>query len=402
MQNTPRKRSVSQARKLPDDIIAGIAAFDKAHGEGIVRRGNSAQNFKVIPTGCFILDFALCGGWAEGYVSTVYGYHSTAKSTIFLNGVREFQIKNPEQYVVWVDTEGLYDADWARNLGVDLDRLIVSQPEYGELAVDIIEDMIQRESVGLIVLDSIPASVPMKVLENSAEDDTMAALARLMGKLCSKITTRVNKERRKGHQVTIWPINQLRDKVGVIHGSPRHLPGGKQINHIPTTKVWLKLVKEHQTKDEFENDAPDYNEQGFKIEKRKHGASINEGSFELNLNPSDDEVSPGRPRNVDTIVAFAKKMGFITGGGGNFKLLSEKRAGIRNERTGEVRPKDFTSFKKLDDIKKFLRENEEELHTLWRSLIVAQRISKKLPPLPADGYLVSPIGRCVQLSEVEK
>lgn len=397
-----RKRGAAEkpkGRELPEDLRAAVAEFDKAHGEGVIQQPGSKRRFNVIPTGIFILDFALCGGWTQGFASTAYGYHSTAKSTIFLNGVASFQRKHPDAYVVWCDPEGLYDAVWAEQIGCDLDRLIVSQPDYGELSVDIIEDMIQRPSVGLIVLDSIPACAPMKVLENSAEDDTMAALPRLMGKLCSKITTRVNQERRKKHEVTIWLINQLRDKVGFNMGSPRSLPGGRQINHVPTTKVWLKLIKEHEAKNRFGKDVPDFNEQGFKIEKRKHGSSINEGNFDLNRNNDCAECAPGMVKNVDTMVAFAKSMGFIGGGGGNFTLLTEKLGKIKNERTGEVRHKAHTKFRTLNDIKDMLMQSQEERDTLARSLIVEQRVSAGLDPLPPDGYLVSDVGRLVRIED---
>jgi len=394
---TRSKRRIQ--RELPADLADAIKVFSKAHGEGIIAKPGVSQKFSVTPTGCFILDFALCGGWPEGYASMVYGYHSTAKSTILLNGVREFQNKHPEKYVVWIDVEGLYDEEWARKIGCDIDRLIVSTPEYGEQAVDILEDMLQRVSVGLIILDSIPACAPMKVLENSAEDDTMAALARLMGKMCSKLTTRLNSGRRQGHYVSVWLINQLRNKVGVTYGSPRHLPGGFQINHVPSTKVWLKLTKEVEGKDSFGSDCPDYNESAFKIEKRKHGSSINDGAFDLILNAQNPYVRQGCVDNVPTIMTFAKKMGFIAGGGGNYRLLTEKRGTIENQRTGATREKDFTKFAKFDDIAEFLYQNEEEQITLARSILVAQRKSKGLDPLPRDGYLVAPGGRLVELTE---
>lgn len=396
MQTRKRVRTAAQ-RELPADLVEAIKVFSKAHGEGIVAKPGTTQKLAVTPTGCFVLDFALNGGWPEGYASMVYGYHSTAKSTMLLNGVREFQLKHPDKYVVWIDVEGLYDEDWARKIGCDISRIIASTPEYGEMAVDILEDMLQRVSVGLIILDSVPACAPMKVLDNSAEDDTMAALARLMGKMCSKMTTRMNAGRRQNHYVSVWLINQLRNKVGVTYGSPRHLPGGFQINHVPTTKVWLKLTKEVEGKDAYGSDCPDYNESAFKIEKRKHGSSINDGAFDLILNATHEYVRQGTVDNVPTLISFAKKMGFISGGGGNYNLLSELRGEIVNEKTGETRLKPFTKFSKFDDISNYLYQNDEEMVTLWRSLLVRQRVSKGLDPLPRDGYLVAPHGRLVEL-----
>lgn len=382
-----RGRKRTQKKTLPEDLANSLTTFSKAHGDGILMSPRTSLSTNVIPTGVFLLDLALNGGWQHGKHAMNYGYANTAKSTLFLNGVREFQRKYPDQYVLWVDTEGLYDQDWAEKIGVDLDRLVVSQPDYGELAVDIIEDMIQRPSIGLIVLDSIPACVPMKVLEKSAEDATVGVLAALMGKLCSKITSTCSKERRKGHIVTVWQVNQLRDKIGVMYGSTRSLPGGRQINHVPTTKVWNKLVKEHMTKDEYGNDVSDFLELGFQIEKSKCGSSIREGRFSLNLNPN-GRVNEGCSDDVDTVFSFAKKFKVVRGGAKKYKLLTLAGGDFEG-----------MTFEKHDSIIDFLYENPDELDTLCRSIIMAHRMSRGLPALPPDGYLVSPNGRVVQIEQ---
>lgn len=385
---TRRRRAATQStpqQQLPPDIQETVSDTERLHGEGIIQLGNRLPRVNHVPTGCFVIDFGLLGGLPQGYGTMAYGYHSTGKSTLFLKSVAEYQRKHPDKWVVWIDTEGLYDPAWAELLGVDTAHLLHVTPDHGEQAVDIIDSMLSRESVGVIVLDSVPACVPMKVLENSAEDDTMAALPRLMGKFCSKYTTANNRERRKGHWVSFWYVNQLREKVGFVLGSPRHLPGGKQINHIATTKIWLKLVKEHTGKDEFGLDVPDFNEQAFKFEKTKHGSSLKEGAFQFALNPNNEEVPIGTYDNVHQVVTFGKKMGFITGGGSSWKCL-----------TGETPAK---RFQKLASIEDWLREEAEEYDTLARSIIAHQRVSKGLSPLPPDGYLVSPHGRLVRLPQ---
>jgi hypothetical protein len=224
----------------------------------------------------------------------------------------------------------------------------------------------------------------MKMLEKSAEDDLMAAHPRLMGKMCSKIIANNQKERREGHWVTIWNINQFRSKVGFVLGNPMTLPGGRQINHVPSTKLWLKLKKEHMGKDEHGVEVHEYSEQAFKFEKTKHGSSIKEGEYQLYLSPANDKGLPeGSYDNVAAVMPFAKKYGFVAGGGQAWRLLTAKDKDAK--------------FSNLSAIEKFLYSNEEELHTLMRSVIAHQRKSKGHDPLPPDGYLVSKIGRLVEL-----
>lgn len=397
--NTRRRRArssapaadgnTSRAKKkavIPADILACMKEGETLHGTGIANIGSNLPRANVIPTGCFMIDFGLLGGLPQGYISMAYGFHSSGKSTFFLRSVAQYQRKHPNKWVVWIDTEGLYDPLWAEKNGVETDRLIHVQPEYGEQAVDFMESFLKRESVGLIVLDSIPATVPLKVLENATEDETMAALARLMGKMSSKITMGLNAERRKGHWVTVWNVNQFRNKVGFVMGSPLHLPGGIQINHIASTKVWLKVGKQHMTEDEYGNEVPDYNEQSFKFEKTKFGSSIKDGAFQLILNPNHPRLTEGSYDNVHQCVTYAKKMGFVTGAGANWYL-----------HTAEGGKRKFT---KKENLEIYLHENPVEYDTLARSVIAEQRRSKRLDPLPPDGYLVSPFGRLVLLADL--
>lgn len=371
-------------RGLPQDVIDSMESVAKAHGAGMVTRSTETVECNRIPTGCFMFDFALLGGFPQGYISMVYGYESCGKTTGLLKGVAEYQRKHPSRVVAWCDSEGLYDSDWAEKLGCNVDMMIIGKPEYGEQAVDLIDEWMGVDSIGLIIVDSLPAMMPMGVLEKSAEDDLMAAHPRLMGKFCSKVTANNQKSRKRGHWPTLWLINQFRSKVGFVLGNPLTLPGGRQINHIPTTKLWIKMKKEHMGKDA--NDVPvhEYSEQAFKFEKTKHGSSIKEGEYQFYLSIDNEKGLPeGSYDNVAAVMPFAKKYGFVKGGGQAWRLVTladpEKK------------------FKKLEDIEAFLYGNQEELDTLMRSVIVHQRIAKGHTPLPPDGYLVSPIGRLVQL-----
>lgn len=374
----------SNWKGLPQDVLDSMERIKKVHEAQLVRKPTDTGECNRIPSGCFMLDFALLGGFPQGYITMLYGFESCGKTTACLKGIAEFQKKHPSKVVGWIDAEGLFDSEWAERLGVDVDRLIVAYPEYGEQGVDILEDWMGVKSIGLIVIDSLPALIPMKMLEQSTEDDLMAAHPRLMGKMCSKITSCNQRERREKHWVTIWNINQFRSKVGFVLGSPLTLPGGRQINHIPSTKLWLKLKKEHMGKDQNGVEVHEYSEQAFKFEKTKHGSSIKEGEYQLYLSPSNDKGLPeGSYDNVAAVMPFAKKYGFITGGGKAWILHSRKNPSEK--------------FGSLTEVENFLYNNEEELHTLMRSVIAHQRKSKGHAPLPPDGYLVSRIGRLVEL-----
>jgi recombination protein RecA len=384
-----RVRSVDTEDKpvkkgLPPDVLESIQRVSKIHGANLVRKASDSVECNRIPTGCFMLDFALLGGYPQGYPTMIYGLESSGKSTATLKGVAEYQEKHPDKVVAFLDAEGLFDGDWAEKLGCNTDMMIVSSSETGEQGVDLIEEWIGVKSIGLIVLDSIPSMVPMNIIEKSAEDNTIAELARLMGKMCSKVIPAINRERRAGHWVTLWNINQFRNKVGLVFGSPLNLPGGRQINHIPSTKLWIKLKKEIEGKDANGVDIIDFNEHAFKFEKTKHGSSIKEGEFQFYLNPDNEKGLPaGSYDNVAGVMPFAKKYKFVTGGGKSWRLLTCK---------------DHNKvFPNLDEMEKFLYGNEEELDTLMRSVIVHQRKSKGHTPLPPDGYLVSRIGRLVEI-----
>lgn len=373
-----------EGNSLPKDALESMQRIEKLHGTKLVARATDSVECNRIPSGCFMLDFALLGGFPQGYVSMIYGLESSGKTTACLKGVAEFQRKHPEKVVGWLDAEGLFDVEWAKRLGCNPEMIMVATPEYGEQGVDIIDEWIGIPSVGLIIVDSIPSMVPMNVLGKSAEDNTMTELARLMGKMCSKVLAAYQKERRAGHWVTIWNINQFRSKVGFVLGSPLMLPGGRQINHLPTTKLWLKLKKEHIGKDKNGVDVHEFSEQAFKLEKTKHGSSIKDAEYQFYLSPDNEKgLGEGDYDNVSAVMPIAKKYGFVTGAGSSWRLLTAKEP--------------ETKHGSLTSIESFLYADQEELDTLMRSVIAHQRKSKGHTPTPPDGYLVSSVGRLVEI-----
>lgn len=355
----------------PSELAGILGKLRTAHGEDIVLPSSRVQIANTIPTGAFILDFALMGGIPEGYCTMFYGPPSCGKTTLLKKVVGNFQKKHPEQVACWVDTEGMFDPEWATKLGVDTEALQRAHPTTAQQAIDVIIALMGAREIGLIVLDSIPGCVSNEVLKKSAEEKTMAELARLMGLLCSKILMSWARERRRGHWVTVLLVNQFRYKVGLVFGDNRTLPGGTQINHLPTTKLELKNNEEMGT-DRFDNEVVEYNKHTFKITKAKHGSSIRTGEFRMSINPDNaDQYATGEFMDAETICTYAKRMGILTGGGSSWRL-----AGID------------TKFGKIAEATSHLRQNPDARQLIAQTVIGMQRQTKGLPTLPPDGYLL--------------
>ena len=354
-----------------DEVIKSIR---KAKGEDSILTADKIPLATHLPTGAFLLDFALMGGIPEGFPTMIYGVESSGKTTLLKHIVGQFNKKHPTKKAAWIDSEGMFDPDWAAQMGVDSDKLLLCRPEDGQEAVDLIEALMGAKEIGLVILDSIPSCVPKAILEKSANDMTMGELARLMSIMCSKICMSYAKERKRGHFVTIIMVNQWRSKMGMVFGDPRTLAGGRQINHIPTTKIELKN-KEIMGKDKWGNEIVEHNEHSFKIAKAKHGSSIRSGEFVMQINGSNEQgLKQGQFNDYSTIVMYAKKMGFITGGGASWKILGNEQ-----------------KFSKLKEIETYLQNNPDTELMLKQAMIQTQRADKGMPQTPRDNFLLAPI-----------
>ncbi len=381
--------------KKASELQAVLSKLTEVHGVGIVVRGDVPVPANHSPTGAFSVDMALCGGFAEGYASMVYGRESSGKTLLALLGIAGYQRKHPNGIAVFVDAEKLFDPAWAEKLGVNMKRLYVITPDTGEQAVDAFKAMMDAEEVGFAVMDSLPACVPQAVEIRSSEDKTMGALAALLGVLCSKIIVSWGRERRRGHRCTVVLLNQKRMKIGghVKPGMPppESLPGGRQINHLPTTKVSMTGKQERTAKKKGEQGAIT-NEDGsemeieqggkdtvvrstelnFRLEKFKHGASITMGAFNMILaNGHESGLPPGSVDDCGSVAVYAFKHGLARGGGGNYRLPYF---------TEEV-------FRKKEDVVTWLRKNPAKSALLRATLIAAMRQRHGLKPFPPDDSL---------------
>ncbi len=215
-------------------LDAVLAQIEKSYGKGaIMKLGENAGNvdIEVIPTGCLALDLALgIGGLPRGRMVEVYGPESSGKTTVALHAVAEAQKLGG--IAAFVDAEHALDPVYAKKLGVNLDELYVSQPDTGEQALDIVDSLVRSSAVDIIVVDSVAALTPKAEIEGDMGDSHVGLQARLMSQALRKLTAIVNKSK-----TCVVFINQLREKVGVMFGSPEVTPGGKALKFYASIRI---------------------------------------------------------------------------------------------------------------------------------------------------------------------
>ncbi len=225
-----------QQRKNLEEAISQI---EKQFGKGSIMRLGDADTIKsvdVIPTGCLTLDIALgIGGVPRGRVIEIYGPESSGKTTIALHIIAEAQKKNG--IVAFIDAEHALDPTYAEKLGVNLDSLYISQPDTGEQALDITEQLVRSAAIDVIVIDSVAALTPKAEIDGEMGDSHVGLHARLMSQALRKLTAIINKS-----NTCVIFINQLREKVGVMFGSPETTTGGKALKFYASIRLDVRKV----------------------------------------------------------------------------------------------------------------------------------------------------------------
>ena len=220
-------------------ISAAISQIDKQFGRGsIMKLGEAAiySDIAVIPTGSTGLDAALgIGGIPRGRIVEVFGPESSGKTTLSLHFIAEAQKLGGN--VVFIDAEHALDAHYAKNLGVDIDKLYVSQPDHGEQALEISERLIRSGGIDMIVVDSVAALVPRAEIEGEMGDIHVGLQARLMSQALRKLTRVVNRS-----QCICIFINQIREKIGVMFGNPETTPGGRALKFYATIRLDIRRI----------------------------------------------------------------------------------------------------------------------------------------------------------------
>jgi recombination protein RecA len=220
-------------------IELAITQIDKQFGKGSIMRLGGNQvivSDNSISTGCLSLDVALgVGGIPKGRITEIYGPESSGKTTLALHIVAEAQ--KAGGYAAFIDAEHAMDAQYAKKLGVDVDELLVSQPDTGEQALEITETLVRSGALDVIVIDSVAALVPRAELEGEMGDTHMGLQARLMSQALRKLTGTVSRS-----NTAVVFINQIREKIGVIYGNPETTPGGRALKFYTSIRLEIRRI----------------------------------------------------------------------------------------------------------------------------------------------------------------
>jgi len=293
----PREEALEQA----------LLKIEKDFGKGaIMKLGDSEhQKVDVIPTGCLTLDLALgIGGIPRGRIIEIYGPESSGKTTFALHAIAEVQKQGGK--AAFIDAEHAIDPLYAQNLGVDIDELILSQPDSGEQGLEITEMLAKSDAIDLIVVDSVAALVPVAELNGEMGDSQVGLQARLMSKALRKLTAVLNKRK-----CSIIFINQLREKVGIMFGNPETTPGGRALKFYSSVRLEVRRGTVIKNGEEILG-----NEVNLKVVKNKVAPPFKTTTV---------EIMYGKGINKDAeLIELAVKFNIIGKSGSWFEYKGEK------------------------------------------------------------------------------
>ncbi len=334
-----RKMAENEVKVVNEEKKKALGAvfdiIEKQYGKGsIMKLGQAtAVNVDVIPTGSMTLDMALgVGGIPKGRVVEIYGPESSGKTTVALHIVAEAQKRGGE--AAFIDAEHALDPEYAKNLGVDIDDLIVAQPDTGEQALEIVEALVRSGALDVIVIDSVAALVPKAEIDGEMGDSHVGLLARLMSQALRKLTGITSKA-----GTTVIFINQLREKVGVIYGNPETTPGGKALKYFSSVRLDVRRLEAIKNGTEFIG-----NKTRVKVVKNKVAPPFKEAEFDILYGQGISKEG--------NILDVAVNLDIIQKSGAWFSYKGERLGqGRDNVRKYMVDNQDFTA-----DIEKQIRE----------------------------------------------
>ena len=317
--------------------------LDKAYGKGaVMKMGDSAiEEIDVISTGSLGLDLALgVGGLPKGRVVEIFGPESSGKTTLTLHAIAEAQ--KAGGIAAFIDAEHAFDRFYAEKLGVDIENLIISQPDNGEQALEITENLIRSGAIDIVVVDSVAALTPKSEIEGEMGDSKMGLHARLMSQALRKLTSTINKT-----NCTVIFINQLREKIGVMFGNPETTTGGNALKFYASVR--LDIRRSTQIKDS--NGEVKGNKTRVKVVKNKVAPPFRMAEFDIMYGEGVSKV--GEIIDIGVDYEIVKKSGSW------FSYMDSK--------LGQGR----------DAVKKLLLDNPELMEELEEKIVAAIKLAKE-------------------------
>src|SRR3989344_1810518 len=325
--------SMEQKKASYDTLKSAVSQIQKQFGEGaIMRYAGKHLDVAVIPTGSLSLDLALgVGGVPRGRIVEIYGPESSGKTTLAMHIIAEAQKKGG--LAAFIDAEHAFDPEYGRRIGINLDNLLISQPDYGEQALAIAETLVRSNAVDVIVIDSVAALVPKAELEGEMGEPQMGLHARLMSQALRKITAIVSKSK-----TCVIFINQIRMKIGVMFGNPETTTGGMALKFYSSVRLDIRRIGALKQGDQIIG-----NRTRVKVVKNKVAPPFKEVEFDILYGEG------------------ISKEGELLDLGEQHQVLEKSGTwyGYKGEKIGQGR----------DTARLFLRENPTIAHKIERSLL---------------------------------
>ena len=358
------KKKTAAAPEVSDRkkaLETAIAKIEKDYGKGtIMRLGDDISvNVEALSTGSLSLDFALgIGGVPKGRIIEIYGPEASGKTTLALHIVASAQKNGGD--AAYIDVEHALEPAYARALGVDIDSLLISQPDTGEQALDITESLVRSGAIDVIVVDSVAALIPRAELEGEVGDTVVGMLARLMSQAMRRLAGAISK-----NNCTVIFINQLRQKIGVMYGNPETTPGGLALKYYASVRIDVRRIETLKANGEMIG-----NRTRAKVVKNKVAPPFREAEFDIMYGEGISRISE--------IIDLAVKLELIEKGGAWFTVNGQRLQG-------------------KDAVKEYLTSNPEYCDQLEQA--IRDNSFKLLSPQAQKAARVS--GRAVEVSAAD-